>query len=60
MRSTWNIVLLAKDKKKRKKIIESFTTQHEANNALNYRYTLWYHLGADPNFSYALQKVSYK
>lgn len=40
-----------------KKIIESYSTYKLAKEALDYRYLLWYHLGSDPEFKYAIKKV---
>ena len=40
-----------------KKIMGSYDSYRLAKEALDYRYLLWYHLGSDPEFKYAIKKV---
>jgi len=57
MFNTWNLIVIKDNKEK---ILESFASLVEGTNALKYRKILWHHLGANPKFSYVLQKVILK
>jgi|TARA_R110000822_G_scaffold95839_4_gene218696 hypothetical protein len=57
MKNIWSLVL---SRKQKEIILESFETSREAVTALKYRYILWNHLGANPEFSYSIKKVSLK
>lgn len=54
MSNTWNIIM---EHNNNKKIMGSYDSYRLAKEALDYRYLLWYHLGSDPEFKYAIKKV---
>jgi len=54
MTAKWNVIL---EKEKGDVVIDSFDNKKEAEEEIQYRYTLCRHLGYTPDISYKLQKI---